>query len=60
MIIYWLDVIACGLVVFAELIGALLIAMLTQLFFYRVLGINLYRSINRGLNRLDRYFNSIF
>ena len=58
--IYILDVIACGLVVAGELIGALLIAMLTQLFFYRVLGINLYRSINRGLNRLDKYFNSIF
>ena len=58
--IYILDVIACGLAVAGELIGALLIAMLTQLFFYRVLGINLYRSIDRGLNKLDRYFNSIF
>jgi len=58
--IYILDVIACGLVVAGELIGTLLIAMLTQLFFYRVLGINLYRSIDRGLNKLDRYLNTIF
>ena len=58
--IYILDIIACGLVVAGELIGALLIAMLTQLFFYRVLKINLYRSIDKGLNKLDRYLSSIF
>ena len=58
--IYILDIIACGLVVAGELIGALLIAMLTQLFFYRILGINLYRSIIKGLNNLDRHIDSIF
>lgn len=57
---YILDIIACGLVVAGELIGAILIAMLTQLFFYKVLEINLYRRIDRGLNRLDRYLSSIF
>lgn len=58
--IYILDIIACGLVVAGELIGTLLIAMLTQLFFYRVLGINLYRSILKSLNNLDRHIDSIF
>ena len=58
--IYILDIVACGLVVLTELVGAILIAMLTQFIFYRVFKINLYRSIDRGLNKLDRYLSSIF
>lgn len=41
--IYILDLIACGLVVLAELIGAFTLAILTQFIFYRVFKINLYK-----------------
>lgn len=58
--IYILDIIACGLIVLAELIGVFILAILTQFIFYRVLKINLCKSIDRGLNKLDRYLNSIF
>lgn len=56
--IYILDIIACGLVVAGELIGAILGAMLIQLFFYRVLKINLVKSLFRGLDNLDKYLTT--
>ena len=58
--IYLLDVIACSLVVIAEVIGSLLFAILTQFIFYKVFKINLFKSIIKGLDNLDRRLSEIF
>lgn len=58
--IYLLDVIGCSLVVIAEVIGSLLIAILTQFIFYKVFKINLFKSIIKGLDKLDRRLSEIF
>lgn len=58
--IYVLDVIACGLVVVAEFIGAILFGILTQFIFFQVFKINLFKSIIKGLDNLDRRLNEIF
>jgi len=52
--IYVLDVIACGLVVLAELVGTILLGILIQFVFYRFLGINLFKTIIKALDRLDK------
>ena len=57
---YILDIIACGLVVFTELIGVLVIAMLTQFIFYRLFKVNLYRNCIRCLDKMDRKTSEIF
>lgn len=41
------DILLCGITVAIELLGVFIFAMLTQLFFYKVLGINLYRQMNK-------------
>ena len=33
---YWLDVLLCGLVTLGELIGVILLAVLTQIIFYKI------------------------
>ena len=60
MIEYLLDVYLCGLVVLAELIGAIAIAILTQYIFYKVFKINLYKSFWKLSDKLDRRINEIF
>lgn len=52
--IYLLDVIACGLVVFAELVGVILLGLLIQFIFYRFFKINLFKTIIKALDRLDK------
>ena len=60
MIEYLLDVYLCGLVVLAELIGAIAIAILFQFIFYKVFKINLYKSFCKFLDRLDKRINETF
>ena len=60
MISYWLDVMLCSLVVIAKLIGAIAIALLIQLIFYKVFKINLYKELDKLSKRLDRKVNEIF
>ena len=60
MISYLLDVYLCGLVVIAKLIGAIAIALLIQLIFYKVFKINLYKELDKLSKRLDRKVNEIF
>ena len=60
MIEYLLDVYLCGLVVLAELIGAIAIAILFQFIFYKVFKINLYKELDKLSKRLDRKVNEIF
>lgn len=58
--IYILDIIACGLVVLAELIGVLILAILTQFIFYRVFKINLYKRFAKLIFELDKKAEEIF
>ncbi len=60
MINYWLDVIACSLVVLFEVIGSIGLAMLIQLISYQCFGINLYQKLNKSLNKLDKYLTNLF
>lgn len=60
MISYWLDVYLCGMVVIAELIGAIAIGILTQYIFYKVFKINLYKSLCKLSRKLDRKVTEMF
>lgn len=56
---YWLDVLLCGLVTLGELIGVILLAVLIQIIFYKIFGINLYKKIIKGLNKLEKYIEEV-
>lgn len=56
---YWLDVLLCGLVTLGELIGVMLLAALIQIIFYKIFGINLYKKIITGLNKLEKYIEEV-
>lgn len=60
MIEYLLDVYLCGLVVIAEVIGAMAIAILFQYVFYKVFKINLYKNLCKLSRKLDRKVNEYF
>ena len=57
---YLLDVILCGLVVIAELFGAVVLALTVQFLFLKLFKINLYKLINKKLNKLDKKLNKYF
>ena len=59
MISYLIDVFLCGMVVVAELIGTLILAISVEVIVYKIFKINLYQEIWKGLNRLDRKLNRI-
>lgn len=59
MISYLIDVFLCGMVVVAELVGTIILAIVTEVIVYKVFKINLYQEIWKGLNRLDRKLNRI-
>lgn len=56
MISTLIDAYFCGLVVIAELIIIFISLLLMQLFFYRILKINLYKNFIKYMNL---FFNSI-
>lgn len=60
MISYYLDVALCGLTLLAELFGAIGMMLLVQLIFYRVFKINLYKSFEKFLNKMDKKFAKMF
>lgn len=60
MIEYLLDIYLCGMVVIAELIGAMAIAILFQYVFYKVFKINLYKSFWKFSDRLEKRISEIF
>lgn len=57
---YLLDVMLCSLVVIAELFGAVVLALTVQLLFLKLFKINLYKLINKKLNKLDKKLNKYF
>lgn len=57
---YLLDVMLCSLVVIVELFGAVVLALTVQLLFLKLFKINLYKLINKKLNKLDKKLNKYF
>ena len=57
---YLLDVMLCSLVVIAELFGAVVLGLTVQLLFLKLFKINLYKLINKKLNKLDKKLNKYF
>lgn len=55
-----LDILLCGGTLILEIVGAIVAMLLIQLIFYRVFNINLYKSINKGLDKLDKYLSRVF
>lgn len=59
MISYLIDVFLCSMVVVAELVVTITLAIATEVMVYKVFKINLYQEIWKGLNKLDRKLNRI-
>lgn len=59
MISYLVDVFLCGMVVVAELVVTIILAIVTEVMVYKVFKINLYQEIWKSLNKLDRKLNRI-
>lgn len=59
MISYLVDVFLCGTVVVAELVGTIILAIVTEVMVYKVFKINLFQEIWKSLNKLDRKLNRI-
>lgn len=59
MISYLIDVFLCGMVVVAELVGTIILAIAVEVIVYKIFKINLCQKIWKGLNVLDRKLNKI-
>ena len=57
MISYLVDLFLCSMVVVAELVVTIILAIAVEVIVYKIFKINLYREIWKGLNRLDRKLN---
>ena len=57
MISYLIDLFLCSMVVVAELVGTIILAIATEVIVYKIFKINLCQEIWKGLNRLDRKLN---
>nr|DAU10846.1 MAG TPA: hypothetical protein [Caudoviricetes sp.] len=60
MINYYLDVALCGLVVLAELVGAIALAIAVQFIFVKMFRINPVLRFLKFLNRFDKKLTEIF
>ena len=59
MISYLVDLFLCSMVVVAELVVTIILAIAIEVIFYKVFKINLYQEIWKGLHKLDRKLNRI-
>lgn len=59
MISYLVDVFLCSMVVVAELVVTIILAIAIEVIVYKVFRINLYQEIWKGLHKLDRKLNRI-
>lgn len=59
MISYLVDLFLCSMVVVAELVETITLAIATEVMVYKVFKINLCQKIWKGLNGLDRKLNKI-
>ena len=60
MINYYLDVALCGLVVLAELVGVIALAIAVQFIFVKMFRINPVLRFLKFLDRLDKKLTEIF
>lgn len=60
MINYYLDVALCGLVVLAELVGAIALAIAVQFIFVKMFRINPVLRFLKFLDRFDKKLTEIF
>lgn len=60
MINYYLDVALCGLVVLAELVGAIALAIAVQFIFVKMFRINPVLRFLKFLDRFDKKITEIF
>lgn len=60
MINYYLDVALCGLVVLAELVGAIALAIAVQFIFVKIFKINPVLRFLKFLDRFDKKLTEIF
>lgn len=59
MISYLVDLFLCSMVIVAELVGTIILAIAVEVIVYKIFKINLYQEIWKRLNRLDRKLNKI-
>lgn len=59
MISYLVDLFLCSMVVVAELVVTIILAIAVEVMVYKVFKINLYQEIWKVLNKLDRKLNKI-
>lgn len=59
MISYLVDLFLCSMVVVAELVVTIILAIAIEVIVYKVFKINLYQEIWKALNKLDRKLNRI-
>ena len=59
MISYLIDVFLCSMVVVAELVGTIILAIAIEVIVYKIFKINLCQKIWKGLSGLDRKLNKI-
>lgn len=59
MISYLVDLFLCSMVVVAELVVTIILAIAVEVMVYKVFKINLYQEIWKALNKLDRKLNRI-
>lgn len=60
MINYYLDVALCGLVVLAELVGAIVLVIAVQFIFMKIFRINPVLRFLKFLDRFDKKLTEIF
>ena len=56
---YLVDLFLCSMVVVAELVGTIILAIAIEVIVYKIFKINLCQKIWKGLNGLDRKLNKI-
>lgn len=59
MISYLVDLFLCSMVVVAELVVTIILAIAVEVIVYKIFKINLYQKIWKGLHKLDRKLNRI-
>lgn len=60
MISYLIDVFLCSMVVVAELVGTIILAIVTEVMVYKVFKINLYKNLCKLSRKLDKKVTEMF
>lgn len=60
MISYLIDLFLCSMVVVAELVGTIILAIAIEVIVYKVFKINLYKNLYKLSRKLDKKVTEIF